>query len=110
LNPITEKKWVEKIISLIKEPETSHKMGEERYKVLEEKYNQEIFYQKQITSNSVGAAVLNCAVPQVANPDVASACPKQSVDVFCLVQLVLCRPLVNVSKLNPARFFPVNQN
>ena len=48
VDPHDEKKWAEKIISLIKEPETTHKMGEEGYKILE-KYSQEIFYQKLIS-------------------------------------------------------------
>ena len=49
IDPHDEKKWAEKIIQLIKEPELSNKMGEEGYKVLKEKYNQEIFYQKLIS-------------------------------------------------------------
>ena len=49
IDPHDEKKWAEKIISLIKEPELSNKMGEEGYKILEEKYNQALFYQKLIS-------------------------------------------------------------
>jgi len=49
IDPHDEKQWAEKIIHLINEPEISQKMGETGYKVLEEKYNQEIFYQKLIS-------------------------------------------------------------
>jgi glycosyltransferase involved in cell wall biosynthesis len=49
LNPHDEKEWAEQIIKLIKEPDISQKMGEAGYKILEEKYNQEIFYQKLIS-------------------------------------------------------------
>jgi len=49
IEPHDGKKWAEYIIRLIKEPETSQKMGEAGYKVLKEKYNQEIFYQKMIS-------------------------------------------------------------
>ncbi len=48
IDPHDEKKWAEKIIHLIKEPEISQKMGENGYKILKEKYNQEIFYKKLI--------------------------------------------------------------
>jgi len=44
INPNDEKKWAEKIISIIKDPEISNKMGREGNKVLKEKYNQELFY------------------------------------------------------------------
>ena len=49
INPHDENAWAEQIIKLIKEPEISQKMGEEGYKVLKEKYNQEIFYKKLIS-------------------------------------------------------------
>jgi glycosyltransferase involved in cell wall biosynthesis len=49
IDPHDGKKWAEQIIKIIKEPEISQKMGEEGYKVLKEKYNQEIFYQKLIS-------------------------------------------------------------
>jgi glycosyltransferase involved in cell wall biosynthesis len=44
INPNDEKKWAEKIISIIKDPEISNKMGMKGNKVLKEKYNQELFY------------------------------------------------------------------
>ena len=44
INPNDEKEWAEKIISIIKDPEISNKMGREGNKVLKEKYNQELFY------------------------------------------------------------------
>ena len=45
INPNDEKEWAEKIISIIKDPEISNKMGREGNKVLKEKYNQELFYE-----------------------------------------------------------------
>lgn len=48
IDPHDEKKWAERIIKLIKEPEISQKMGQAGFHVLKEKYNQEIFYQKII--------------------------------------------------------------
>ena len=44
IKPNDEKEWAEKIISIIKYPEISNKMGREGNKVLKEKYNQELFY------------------------------------------------------------------
>ena len=49
VEPNDEKKWAEKIIQLIKNPSISDEMGKEGNKVLHEKYNQEIFYQKLIS-------------------------------------------------------------
>jgi glycosyltransferase involved in cell wall biosynthesis len=49
VDPNDEKKWAEKIIQLIKNPSISDEMGKKGNKVLHEKYNQEIFYQKLIS-------------------------------------------------------------
>tara|TARA_B110001454_G_scaffold81590_1_gene78591 strand:- start:2209 stop:3387 length:1179 start_codon:yes stop_codon:yes gene_type:complete len=48
INPNNEKDWAEKIISLIKEPEISDKMGNEGNHILKTKYNQELFYERII--------------------------------------------------------------
>ncbi len=47
IDPHDEKKWAEKIISLIKEPQTSQKMGENGHHTLE-KYSQKLFYERII--------------------------------------------------------------
>jgi glycosyltransferase involved in cell wall biosynthesis len=48
INPNNEKDWAEKIISLIKEPEISDKIGKEGNHILKTKYNQELFYKRII--------------------------------------------------------------
>lgn len=48
-DPHDEKKWAEKIIHLIKNPEISDGMGKRGYQTLKEKYSQEKFYQNIIS-------------------------------------------------------------
>ncbi len=46
IDPNDEKKWADSIIHLIKNPNLSDGMGTEGNKVLKEKYNQELFYER----------------------------------------------------------------
>ncbi|MCV0373499.1 MAG: glycosyltransferase family 4 protein [Nitrosarchaeum sp.] len=46
IDPHDEKKWAEKIIQLIKDPDTSDQMGENGYHTMREKYSQKTFYDK----------------------------------------------------------------
>jgi|TARA_B110000438_G_scaffold302780_1_gene361583 glycosyltransferase involved in cell wall biosynthesis len=48
IDPNDEKKWAEKIIKLIKNPNISDEMGKTGNKLLKIKYNQELFYKKLI--------------------------------------------------------------
>lgn len=48
IDPHDPVQWAQKIIALIKEPSISQSIGQEGYKTLQEKYNQEIFYQKLV--------------------------------------------------------------
>ena len=48
IDPNDEKKWAEKIIQLIKNPNISDEMGKAGNKVLKIKYNQELFYENLI--------------------------------------------------------------
>ena len=48
IDPNDEKKWAEKIIQLIKNPNFSDEMGRNGNKVLKEKYNEKLFYERLI--------------------------------------------------------------
>jgi len=46
IEPHDERKWADAIIWLIKNPQESERMGKNGNKILKEKYNQELFYEK----------------------------------------------------------------